>query len=85
MARCATAGSQSTSSTRLASPQRTAERVNALVGSPIAEAVQADVTDAGALDRILTDVDAFLVGLTNEYAEPAVFLRGWQITEITEA
>jgi lysine 6-dehydrogenase len=40
--------------------QRAAQRVNQLVGSSIAEAVQVDVTDLEAVERAVTGVDAFL-------------------------
>jgi lysine 6-dehydrogenase len=40
--------------------QRATRRVNQLVGSEIAEAVQVEVTDTAALERVLTGVDAFV-------------------------
>jgi len=40
--------------------KRAARRVNQLIGSEIAEAVQVEVTDTAALERVLTDVDAFV-------------------------
>jgi lysine 6-dehydrogenase len=47
--------------------QRAAQRVNQLVGSPVAEAVQVDVTDLGAVERVLTGVDAFLSAVPYYY------------------
>ncbi len=40
--------------------QRSAERVNMLVGRPVAQAEQVDVTDERALVSVLTGLDAFL-------------------------
>jgi len=40
--------------------KRATRRVNQLIGSEIAEAVQVEVTDTAALERVLTDVDAFV-------------------------
>ncbi len=40
--------------------KRAARRVNQLIDSEIAEAVQVEVTDTAALERVLTDVDAFV-------------------------
>jgi lysine 6-dehydrogenase len=47
--------------------QRAAQRVNQLVGSSIAEAVQVDVTDLEAVARALTGVDAFLSAVPYYY------------------
>jgi lysine 6-dehydrogenase len=47
--------------------QRAAERVNQLVGSVTAEAVQVDVTDLEAVEQVLTDVDAFLSAVPYYY------------------
>jgi lysine 6-dehydrogenase len=44
----------------LEAAQRAAQRVNQLVGSSVAGAVQVDVTDLEAVARALTGVDAFL-------------------------
>ncbi len=44
----------------LAAAQQAAQRVNQLVGAPIAEAVQVDVTDLAALEGVLRGVDAFV-------------------------
>lgn len=59
--------------------QRAANRVNHLIGHDIADAKELDVTDADALTLFLADVDS---GLTNEYAEPAIFLRNGKVTEV---
>jgi lysine 6-dehydrogenase len=40
--------------------RQTAERINALVGRTVAEPSAVDVTDLGAVERILTGADAFL-------------------------
>jgi lysine 6-dehydrogenase len=40
--------------------RRAAARVNDLTGKSVAEAVQVDVTDLGAVERVLTGVDSFL-------------------------
>ena len=40
--------------------QRAANRVNQLLGKAVAQAVQVDVTDLHAVERMLTGVDAFL-------------------------
>jgi lysine 6-dehydrogenase len=47
--------------------QRAAQRINQLVGSSIAEAVQVDVTDLEAVARALTGVDAFLSAVPYYY------------------
>jgi len=44
-----------------------AERVNDLIGRAIAEAVQLDVTDLGAVERTLTGVDSFLSAVPYYY------------------
>ena len=44
----------------LAIAERAAQRVNQLIGSKIAEAVQVEVTDTALLERVLTGVDAFV-------------------------
>lgn len=44
----------------LATAQRAAKRVNQLIGSPMAEAIQADVTDMDGLEHVLHGVDAFV-------------------------
>jgi lysine 6-dehydrogenase len=44
----------------LAIAERAANRVNQLIGGKIAEAVQVEVTDAMALERVLSGVDAFV-------------------------
>jgi lysine 6-dehydrogenase len=40
--------------------QRAAQRVNQLVGTSLAEAVEVEVTDMAALERVLAGVDAFV-------------------------
>ncbi len=47
--------------------QRAAKRVNQLVGTKVAEAVQLDVTDLQAVERVLTGVDAFLSAVPYYY------------------
>ena len=44
----------------LAIAERAARRVNQLVGRPVAEAAQVEVTDLKAVEGVLTGVDAFL-------------------------
>ena len=44
----------------LAAAERAAKRVNQLVGSPLAEAKQVDVTDLQAVESVLQGVDAFV-------------------------
>ena len=47
--------------------QRASKRVNQLVGTKVAEAVQVDVTDLQAVERVLTGVDAFLSAVPYYY------------------
>jgi lysine 6-dehydrogenase len=47
--------------------RRAAERVNALVGRPIAEPTHLDVTDLAAVRRVLDGVDAFLSAVPYYY------------------
>lgn len=51
----------------LAVARRAAERVNELVGKKVAEPAQVDVTDLAAVERTLTDVDAFLSAVPYYY------------------
>ena len=47
--------------------QQAAKRVNQLVGTKVADAVQLDVTDLQAVERVLTGVDAFLSAVPYYY------------------
>ncbi|MBU0703906.1 MAG: saccharopine dehydrogenase NADP-binding domain-containing protein, partial [Chloroflexi bacterium] len=47
--------------------RRAAERVNTLLDTAIAEPAQVDVTDSGAVERLLTGVDAFLSAVPYYY------------------
>jgi lysine 6-dehydrogenase len=47
--------------------RQTTERVNELVGEAVAEAIQVDVTDLEAVERVLTGVDAFLSAVPYYY------------------
>ncbi len=47
--------------------RRAAARVDALVGRPVAEAAQVDVTDTGAVEELLRGVDAFLSAVPYYY------------------
>src|SRR4030042_163489 len=51
----------------LAAAKRAAGRVNRLIGSQIAEAVQVDVTDVDALESVLTGTDAFVSAVPYYY------------------
>jgi lysine 6-dehydrogenase len=51
----------------LAIAQRSAQRVNDLIGKNIAEGMQVDVTDLAALERALTGVDAFVSAVPYYY------------------
>jgi lysine 6-dehydrogenase len=44
----------------LAIAERAAKRVNQLIGAEVAEAVQVEVTDTTALERVISGVDAFV-------------------------
>lgn len=44
----------------LAIAERAAKRVNQLIGTPLAEATQVDVTDLDAVERVLRGVDSFI-------------------------
>jgi lysine 6-dehydrogenase len=60
MARWGDAGRVILADMDLSNAERAARRVNQLAGRQVAEAVQVDVTDAAALERILAGVDAFV-------------------------
>jgi lysine 6-dehydrogenase len=60
MARWGDAGRVILADMDLSNAERAARRVNQLAGRQVAEAVQVDVTDAAALERILAEVDAFV-------------------------
>ena len=47
--------------------RQAAQRVNALMGKPVAEGTQVDVTDLEAVGRVLSDVDAFLSAVPYYY------------------
>jgi lysine 6-dehydrogenase len=47
--------------------RQAAERVNGLMGKPIAEATRVDVTDLKAVERLLSGVDAFLSAVPYYY------------------
>ena len=51
----------------LAIAERSAQRVNQLMGAVVAEAVQVEVTDKAALERVLTGVDAFVSAVPYYY------------------
>jgi lysine 6-dehydrogenase len=51
----------------MAAAKRAAERVNQLIGTPIAESIQVDVTDLDALERVLTGTDAFVSAVPYYY------------------
>ncbi|HEM61472.1 MAG TPA: hypothetical protein ENO24_04205, partial [Chloroflexi bacterium] len=53
--------------TDLETAQRAAQRVNHLLGTDIAEAVQLDVTDLPSVERALSGVDAFLSAVPYYY------------------
>jgi lysine 6-dehydrogenase len=53
--------------TDIATAKRAAERVNQLVGAEVSEAVQVDVTDQAALERVLTGIDAFVSAVPYYY------------------
>lgn len=60
MARWGEAGRVLLADRELETAQRAAQRVNQLMGTKVAEAVQVDVTDLEAVERVLSGVDAFL-------------------------
>lgn len=47
--------------------QQAAERVNELIGRPVAEPIQLDVTDLDAVEQVLKEVDAFLSAVPYYY------------------
>jgi lysine 6-dehydrogenase len=47
--------------------RKAAQRVNTLIGAPVAEPAQADATDLPALERLLSGVDAFLSAVPYYY------------------
>src|SRR4030066_1533116 len=51
----------------MAAAKRAAERVNQLIGTPIAESIQVDVTDLDALESVLTGTDAFVSAVPYYY------------------
>ena len=51
----------------LQTAMRASERINALVGKPIAAPAQVDVTDSSSVDRVLHGVDAFLSAVPYYY------------------
>ena len=67
MARWGEAGRVLLADCDLEAAQRAAKRVNQLVGTNVAEAVQVDVTDLQAVERVLTGVDAFLSAVPYHY------------------
>jgi len=47
--------------------ERAAQRVNQLIGATVAEAAQGEATDMAALERLLTEVDAFVSAVPYYY------------------